>query len=550
MNPDTEDLKEYVSRGSEEAFRRIVNRHAAMVHGVSYRFIRDRFLAEEITQSVFILLARKARAVPGGHLAGWLHRAATGESRNALRKEQRQTRLHQRYHANMNETHSPTGQWSLIEPHLDQAVGRLPKADRELVLLRYFEQRSFQEIASATGCTEEGCKKRAQRALKRLADLLGRRGVAVGGSSLATLLAFGAMQPSASAATLSSTALGAASASSASLPGIFHLIQLMTTKQITISICAIIALAAIPTYRVMSQRPDTKTSQNSPDSLGSSALPGGKTPKAASPTNRPKNATVSNHPIKWEELARAQFIRQPMNVREGNASMLMGRLKEMSDEDLTRGMDEVTALDIPIGNKLELRNLLTTELSSRDPMLVLDRLSKDKNDPKLLFAQCFAFRSLLDRDPEKAETWLTQQVAQGNLPESPIKMLEANRFSFESEFIGHQMESNPSRAFERLASYPDSEKGQLLLSAGKSQFDNAHALAMDYYQQSGSDSLINALMGDIHVVGQGVRELGVPRLLELADQIPNPEAREAARRRVEEAANMKFEAIPMDLMTE
>src|SRR5262245_39764276 len=89
MNTDAELLSRFASTGDETAFCGIVERHAPMVRGVAWRRTQDRALTDEITQTVFSILARKAGALRHGELAGWLHRTAFMETRNVCRKENR-----------------------------------------------------------------------------------------------------------------------------------------------------------------------------------------------------------------------------------------------------------------------------------------------------------------------------------------------------------------------------------------------------------------------------------------------------------------------------
>jgi DNA-directed RNA polymerase specialized sigma24 family protein len=85
------DLALSVAReGSESAFRALVARHVDLVFATALRQAGDHGVAEEITQNVFIALARKAPRL-GGHetLAGWLHRTAVLEARARVRAELR-----------------------------------------------------------------------------------------------------------------------------------------------------------------------------------------------------------------------------------------------------------------------------------------------------------------------------------------------------------------------------------------------------------------------------------------------------------------------------
>src|SRR5437870_9682146 len=104
MNEDARWLRAYVEHGAEDAFRKLVERHAGLVFSVALRCVSgERPLAEEVTQTVFADLARKARALPPGVvLAGWLHHHTYYLASHAVRSEQRR-RFREQTAAEMNE---------------------------------------------------------------------------------------------------------------------------------------------------------------------------------------------------------------------------------------------------------------------------------------------------------------------------------------------------------------------------------------------------------------------------------------------------------------
>jgi DNA-directed RNA polymerase specialized sigma24 family protein len=79
--------------GSERAFRELVERHVDLVYSTALRKVAgDSHLAQDITQTVFCDLARKASALPSGViLAGWLYRHTCLKSAETIRAERRRT---------------------------------------------------------------------------------------------------------------------------------------------------------------------------------------------------------------------------------------------------------------------------------------------------------------------------------------------------------------------------------------------------------------------------------------------------------------------------
>src|SRR5436190_18704756 len=169
---DLELLREYVRTQSQDAFSELVRRHIDWVHSSALRQVRDRHLAEDVTQAVFILLAQKAHKLTDQTvLSGWLFRGVRYAAANALRAARRR-KYHERAAAMMkSELSAAEAHWEQMAPLLDRCVARLGRAERQVVLLRFYEQKRFAEVAQTLGISEVAAGKRAERAVKRLREM-------------------------------------------------------------------------------------------------------------------------------------------------------------------------------------------------------------------------------------------------------------------------------------------------------------------------------------------------------------------------------------------
>ena len=181
--PDSELLTAYL-HGKDDAFTTFLQRHAPLVYNVALRRTQDAATAEEIAQDVFATAARKAPKLanhPG--IAAWLHVT----TRNIADRARAKTHRHQAKLARFRETSPPaaTAPSADLAGTIDPALARLPESEREILVLRFFEDLDYPEIAARTGVSEAAARKRVSRGLRTLEKRLGT--TLAGGAALAAL---------------------------------------------------------------------------------------------------------------------------------------------------------------------------------------------------------------------------------------------------------------------------------------------------------------------------------------------------------------------------
>jgi uncharacterized protein (TIGR03435 family) len=221
MIDDMDLVQEYAARQSESAFATLVSRHANLVYSAALRQVRNPQLAEEVAQAVFTILARKAGSLDASTiLPSWLYRTAGFVSASARKRElRRQSHENQAFmQSTMHETQA-NSTWEQLAPLLDEAMLRLCPADRDALVLRFFQGRSMNEVGSVLGVSEEAAKKRVNRAVEKLRKVLSRRGVVSTSAIIAGVISAHSVQaaPAGLAVTITATATNSPAAGSSTL---------------------------------------------------------------------------------------------------------------------------------------------------------------------------------------------------------------------------------------------------------------------------------------------------------------------------------------------
>jgi len=246
---DMELVRQYAAHQPEGAFAALVSRHAGLVYSASLRRVRDPQLAEESTQAVFIILARKAGSLNDGTiLPGWLYRTACYVSNTALKRELRRQQREQE--AYMQSTfHEPPADeaWRQMSPLLEEAMLRLGQTDRDALVLRFFEGRSLNEVGAALGASEDAAKKRVNRAVEKLRAFFTRRGIVLPAAVMTAAISANSVQaaPVGLAVTATAAAAKGAAATTSTLTLVKGALKLMawTKTQTAIVTAAAVILA-------------------------------------------------------------------------------------------------------------------------------------------------------------------------------------------------------------------------------------------------------------------------------------------------------------------
>ena len=189
---DAELMEAYSSRQDEGAFGELMRRHGAMVYRACHRLLKDAHEAEDASQAVFVVLARKAGGLRKGDLAAWLYRVAHLVAAETVRKRMHRAKREESYAVDEAIQTDGFAASDVVDPAplglVDAALLSLPERCREAVILRYLQNHSEAEAAQRAGCAVGTLSARASRGIAKLRQRLAKRGVTLGGVALAGLL--------------------------------------------------------------------------------------------------------------------------------------------------------------------------------------------------------------------------------------------------------------------------------------------------------------------------------------------------------------------------
>ena len=196
----------------------MTGRYLGLVYSTALRLVNsDAPSAQDVTQQVFIELARAAeRLTRHPALAGWLYTTTRLTALRMNRTDQRR-KAREPKATMMSETFQddrPPADWSQLSPVIEEAMHELNEADRHAILVRFFQNKTLNEVGARLNLSDNAARMRVARALERLRGALQRRGIVTTASALAAAVSAHAVQtvPAGLAATISTAAVAGGAA--------------------------------------------------------------------------------------------------------------------------------------------------------------------------------------------------------------------------------------------------------------------------------------------------------------------------------------------------
>jgi len=196
---DSNLLAQFVKGGSEDAFRKLVEQHSHMVYALCLRQLGNEAMAEDASQSVFVILARKAKSMrikEGRALSVWLFRTAHFVVSHMKREQARRTKREAEAAELANESRIPNkeAQWGEIREYLDSAILSLGTKQQQAIIGYFLEGKTQKKVGEELGCSEDAARMRIDNALRKLRRKLAKKGIAPAAGALTSLLAAEALQ--------------------------------------------------------------------------------------------------------------------------------------------------------------------------------------------------------------------------------------------------------------------------------------------------------------------------------------------------------------------
>jgi RNA polymerase sigma factor (sigma-70 family) len=239
-------VREFAQSNSEQAFATLVSRHINLVYSIALRQVGDPHLAEEITQTVFIVLARKAKSLsPKTILSGWLCRTARYVSADTLKTQRRRHMREQESHMQSMLNEPDSDAWKQIAPFLDEALNCLGELEHNAIVLRFFEGKDLKQVGTTLGMREDAARMRINRGLEKLRKFFGRKGVTLSAAAIAAAVSAHSMQaaPAALQTTIATAVISGGTLTTAAI-STAKTIAMTTLQKTAISATLAVAVAA------------------------------------------------------------------------------------------------------------------------------------------------------------------------------------------------------------------------------------------------------------------------------------------------------------------
>lgn len=178
MVDDDSKLVEHTLRGDPRSFERLVEKYQKLVFNLAYKMSQDKDEAADITQSVFLKVYEKLNSFnPKYKFFSWLYRIAVNESLNVVQRRVPSEEYNDETFADQTTPHNVVDSDDVTQ-RVQDALLDLDVNYRAVIVLRHFQELSYEEIAEILDIPENKVKSRLFSARTMLRTICQKRGIA------------------------------------------------------------------------------------------------------------------------------------------------------------------------------------------------------------------------------------------------------------------------------------------------------------------------------------------------------------------------------------
>jgi RNA polymerase sigma-70 factor, ECF subfamily len=173
MQYNEKELIENSQRGDSQAFGRLYDRHLRTIYDFIYYKTRHKETAEDLTSQTFFKALKNIQSVdPNRSIISWLYKIAHNSVLDHYRTMRHQSDIEDCY--DLSDDTDTVGELDNAEEvkKVKDYLHKLTPTERDIVIMRVWQELSYKEIADAIGKSEANCKMIYSRTLKKLRTLI------------------------------------------------------------------------------------------------------------------------------------------------------------------------------------------------------------------------------------------------------------------------------------------------------------------------------------------------------------------------------------------
>jgi RNA polymerase sigma-70 factor (ECF subfamily) len=175
-NDDTTLVRQCLE-GNSKAFEKLLLRHQKTIFNLVYRMCNDYDDAQDITQSVFIKAYENLKSYKSRYkFYSWIYRIAINEGINYLVKNKHSTGLKDTFESLEGDPDKTYDQME-TSAQVQKALIELNNDYRTLIVLKHFQECSYQDMSQILGIAEKTVKSRLYMARQQLGKILKKQGL-------------------------------------------------------------------------------------------------------------------------------------------------------------------------------------------------------------------------------------------------------------------------------------------------------------------------------------------------------------------------------------